>query len=47
MNEALMDLRVTEQAGEEGDWLFYGKLEGTRTKVIITKGPPQDHQRPE
>ena len=42
-----MDLRVTEQAGEEGDWLFYGKLEGTRTKVIITKGPPQDHQRPE
>ena len=33
-----MDLRVTEQAGEEGDWLFHGKLEGTRTKVIIIKG---------
>lgn len=37
----------SSQARRETGWLFYSKLEGTRTKVIITKGPPQDHQRPE
>ena len=47
MNEAVMDLRVTGQAGEEGNWLAILWQIGRHYQVIITKGPPQDHQRPE